>query len=87
MSQAPCRSRFAFETLDEFLVAHQLGSDQFERHVALRAEVGREIDGAHAALAEQSLQKILFVEHLTDVMIQAHHVLRMLTAGTVNREQ
>ena len=72
MAQPPRGAGFALEARDKLFVAHELRRDQFERDVALGAEVRGKIHCAHSAASEQSLQAILFVEHLTDVRICVH---------------
>jgi hypothetical protein len=73
MPQASRRARFALEALDEFFVPHELGCDQLQRYITFGPEVRREIDGAHAALAEQSLKSIFRVKHLADVLFEIVH--------------
>src|SRR6266849_8020162 len=73
MAQAAGRAGFALETLDEFFVAHELRRDQLQRDVTLCAEVRRQIHRAHAALSEQTLKTILFVQNLTDVTFEWRH--------------
>jgi hypothetical protein len=54
---------------NKLFISHELRGYQFERNVTFRAQVGGEVHCAHSATAEQSLQTVLFVKHLTDVMI------------------
>ena len=74
MPQATGRARLALEALDELFVAHKLRRDQFQRHIAFRAQMRGQIDCAHAAHSQQPLQAVLLVKHLTDVTFKTCHV-------------
>src|SRR3954464_6658578 len=73
MTQTSSGPRFALESFDELFVAHELWRDQLQSHVAIGAKVSGEIDGAHAAPAEQSFQAIFIVEDLPDVFLEWGH--------------
>ncbi len=80
MAQATGSACFAFEARHKLRVTHELRGDQLERNVAFSAEMTSQINGTHPAPAQQSLQAILFVKHLADVVIQINHSRRYATA-------
>jgi len=78
MAQASGCARFAFETFDELVVAHEVRSNQLESDKAFRAQVCGQIDGAHATLSEQSLEVVFAFKDYTDVTFQASHEAAIL---------
>ena len=53
------RARFGLEAIDEVGLIQQFGAQQFDRHLAARHLVDRGVDGAHAAVPEQTLEREL----------------------------
>src|SRR2546423_1003202 len=76
MAQAARRACFTLEALDEFFVAHELRRNQFQSHVTLSPKMRRQIHRAHAALSEQTLEAILVVKYLSDVVVEWSHAIR-----------
>lgn len=64
----------ALEPLDGLRAVHKLRGDELHRHLAVRADVGGEIDRAHPAPPEQAFQAIFSVEGPTEVTIQKVHL-------------
>jgi hypothetical protein len=58
MAQLGYRRRFFLKSAHEFLVARQMGMDDFHGHHAPQIGIGRFVNGRHAALSQQSLNLV-----------------------------
>src|SRR6266545_2842206 len=61
MAQATSGAGLALEARDKLFVTHELRRDQLQRYVAFSAQVSGQVDCAHSASSEQSLEAILFI--------------------------
>src|ERR1044071_6721578 len=76
MPQTSGGASFALESLDKFLVAHELWRNQLQSDITIGSHMRGQIHGAHPAPAEQTLKAVFFVENLTDVTLEITHGVR-----------
>ncbi len=60
------RARLLHQPLAKFVLVSEVAVHQLDRHLPLQVQIGGAIDRAHAAVAEQGIEAIPFIQGLTD---------------------